>query len=203
MSTTPTRSHVVAIGASAGGLDAIRTLIAELPEGLAAPIVIAVHSAPDSRLTEILKTRSALNIKRAEDDERLNNGWIYIVPGATHAFFRGGDLRLSKTVKNSGFRPSIDALFMTLAAEHGDRAIAVVLSGNMNDGMRGAQVIYDMGGMTVVQSPDEAGFSNMPSNVIAADHPKEIMTARDLGRWLRDKIGPEPKQKAEATADSD
>jgi len=158
MSTnTPTASKgdatrfVVAIGASAGGLAAINDLLAELPDGLNAPIVIAAHSEPASMLKEALQIHSSLKIKTVEDGEVLENGTVYIVPGAKHAFFRNGTLTLSTIVQDSGFRPSIDAMFMTLAAEYGERAIAVVLSGLLNDGMRGAQVIYDMGGRTIVQ----------------------------------------------------
>ncbi|WP_300037934.1 chemotaxis protein CheB [uncultured Roseobacter sp.] len=180
---------VVAIGASAGGLKAIRALLTTLPEHLNAPIVIAMHSKPASQLTEILKIQCPLKIKRLEDAETLVPGQIYIVPGATHAFFRDGRVRLSEPVRNSGFRPSIDALFMTLAAEYKDRAIAVVLSGTMNDGTRGAQVIYDMGGRTVVQNPDDATFEGMPRNVILSDHPKKILSAEGLGEWIAKAVG--------------
>lgn len=180
---------VVAIGASAGGLSALQDLLAELPQNLSAPIVIAVHSEPASILLETLKLRSSLNIKKVEDGEPLENGVVYIVPGATHAFFRGGCLRLSSLVRDSGFRPSIDALFMTLAAEYGDRAIAVVLSGLLKDGMRGAQVIYDMGGRTIVQDPEEAKYASMPEAVIRSDHPRAVRSASELGIWLSSVIG--------------
>jgi len=196
MSTnTPTASKgdatrfVVAIGASAGGLAAINDLLAELPDGLNAPIVIAAHSEPASMLKEALQIHSSLKIKTVEDGEVLENGTVYIVPGAKHAFFRNGTLTLSTIVQDSGFRPSIDAMFMTLAAEYGERAIAVVLSGLLNDGMRGAQVIYDMGGRTIVQDPDDAAYSSMPKSVIRSDHPDAIRTASELGEWLVAQIG--------------
>lgn len=186
------KQFIVAIGASAGGLSAIADLLAELPPELNAPIVIAVHSEPRSRLKEALKVLSPLNIKGAEDEEVLENGVIYIVPPATHAFFSGNRLRLSNIVQDSGFRPSIDALFMTMAAEYGDRAIAVVLSGMLKDGMRGAQVIYDMGGRTIVQDPEEAKQSSMPQSVIQGDHPDMVRTASELGKWLSSVIGAKP-----------
>lgn len=188
-SATDPKGYVVAIGASAGGLDAILELIAELPADLAAPVVIAVHSDKSSKLTEILRSRSTLQIKRVEDGETLRSGWIYIVPGAMHVFFRNGGLKLSKAVSESGFRPSIDAMFMTLAAEYGDRGIAVVLSGMLKDGMRGAQVIHDMGGQTIVQDPSEAMHAGMPNSVIYHDHPETVRSAAELGIWLRDLIG--------------
>ena len=81
---------------------------------------------------------------------------------------------------------------MPLAASFRERAIAVVLSGTMKDGMRGAQVIHDTGGRTVVQNPDEAQFESMPMNVILMDHPQEILTASGLGKWLRDEVGTSP-----------
>jgi len=180
---------VVAIGASAGGLSAIKELLAELPPHLDAPIVIAVHSEPASQLKEALQIRSPLNIKSAEDGEMLESGVVYVVPGAKHAFFRNGGLQLSTVVRDSGFRPSIDALFMSLAAEYGERAVAVVLSGLLKDGMRGAQVIYDMGGRTIVQDPRDADYSSMPHSVIRNDHPNAVLTASELGVWLASQIG--------------
>ncbi|MDW3183466.1 MULTISPECIES: chemotaxis protein CheB [unclassified Roseobacter] len=191
MASADELEFVVAIGASAGGLAAIKDLIAELPADLDAPIVIAVHSEPSSRLADVLKLVSDLPIKRAEDGEKLRKGWIYTVPGATHAFFRNERIHLSSLVRDSGFRPSIDALFMTLAAEYGSRAIAVVLSGTMKDGMRGAQVIYDMGGQTIVQDPKDAQHAGMPNSVIMNDHPETVRSAKELGIWLRSLIGQE------------
>lgn len=189
MASADELKFVVAIGASAGGLAAIKDLISELPAELDAPIVIAVHSEPTSRLAEVLKLSSALPIKRVEDGEELRKGWMYIVPGATHAFFRNGGINLSDLVQNSGFRPSIDALFMTLAAEYGDKAVAVVLSGSMKDGMRGAQVVHDMGGQTIVQDPKDALHTGMPNSVILNDHPETVRSAKELGIWLGSLIG--------------
>lgn len=182
-------SYVVALGASAGGLAAILELLGSLPKRLNAPIVIAVHSQPASKLTEALQSKIDLSIREAEDGDELNPGTIYILPGAKHGFFKDAKLRLSDTVRNSGFRPSIDALFMTLASEYGDRSIAVVLSGTMSDGLRGAQIIYDMGGDTIVQDPDDAHFPDMPENVILHNHPSVVASASDLGVWLEKKIG--------------
>jgi len=183
------KTFVVAIGASAGGLSAIKDLLAVLPADLDAPVVIGVHSEPASKLKQALEAHSTLNIKSAENGEALETSTVYIVPGARHAFFREGRLWLSEIVEDSGFRPSIDALFMTLAAEYGERAIAVVLSGLLKDGMRGAQVIHDMGGRTIVQDPDDALYASMPSSVIRGDHPKAVRTASELGSWLTSVIG--------------
>ena len=186
--------HVVAMGASAGGLAAIRDLIAVLPDDLEAPVVIGAHSSEGSILLEAVRSARPSKIKRAEDGEVLRPGWIYVIPPARHGFFRNGALHLSDVVRDSGYRPSIDALFMTLAAEYGRRAIAVVLSGMMKDGMRCAQVIYDMGGRTIVQDPDEAAQSDMLSSVIRNDHPRAIREASELGEWLLAQIGRDPEE---------
>ena len=188
--TTP--PFVVAIGASAGGLQAIQDLLAELPDNFAAAVVIAQHSMPGAQLDQILRLKSPLPVRLLEDGDVLRAGTVYVTPAATHAFFQMETIRLSPEVKHAGYRPSIDALFMTLAASFRERAIAVVLSGTMKDGMRGAQVIHDTGGRTVVQNPDEAQFESMPMNVILMDHPQEILTASGLGKWLRDEVGTSP-----------
>ena len=186
-------NKVVAIGASAGGLEALRELLSELPVHFPAPIIVAIHSQPSSKLAQVLSFDEArdggMKVREVKDGDTLEPGVVHVLPGATHAFFRQGGLRLSETVRDSGFRPSIDALFMSLASEYGADAIAVVLSGLMNDGMRGAQVIYDMGGITIVQDPRDADYAEMPQNVIRADHPSQVLSAKDLGVWLREAIG--------------
>ncbi|UWR21860.1 chemotaxis protein CheB [Sulfitobacter sp. S190] len=189
MSKDNTDTFVVAIGASAGGLTAVVELLRALPEGLNAPIVIAIHSDPSSRLDTVLQAKINLPIVKLETDTKLEAGTVYVVPGATHALFRKGSVRLSEEVSESGFRPSIDALFMTLAAEYQDKAVAVVLSGLLKDGMRGAQVVYDMGGRTIVQNPEDAIYESMPRSVINSDHPAAILSATELGEWLCDLIG--------------
>lgn len=183
---TSGRQPVIAIGGSAGALHAVKDLLGELPATFAAPIVLALHSLPESRLAELLQLdrRLKIDIRQATDGDALTPGTVHVVPGARHGLFSGNRLKISEPVEGSGFRPSIDALFMTLATEHGPNAIAVVLSGTMKDGMRGAQVIYDMGGKTVVQDPGEAAYGEMPRSVINADHPNDVLTAEDIGIWL-------------------
>lgn len=178
---------VFAIGASAGGLSALQALLSELPADFAAPIVVAIHSAPGGQLarTLALTAKSGPTIREIADGEPLVAGTVHVAPAAKHVLFQNGRLTLSPLVQDSGFRPSIDALFMTLAAEYRERAVAIVLSGTMDDGMRGAQVIYDLGGKTVVQDPDEAKQDEMPREVIRADHPHQVLPAAELGRWMQ------------------
>ena len=175
---------VVAIAGSAGALEPLFELLAEVPVDLAAPIVLALHTAPQSDLITPLKMKLPHNFSLIESGAQLRPGTIHVPPAAQHVFIRGETLELSGPVGDSGFRPSMDALFMTLAASWGPKALAVVLSGLLQDGMRGSQVIYDMGGHTVVQDPDGAKFDQMPLSVIRNDHPDQILPPRDLGRWI-------------------
>ena len=175
---------VVAIGGSAGALDAMIELLAEVPAGLPVPIVLALHSMPDARLIRPLELKLPHDMHEITEGETLRPGHLHVAPAARHVFFRNDTLHLSDPVEDSGFRPSIDALFMTLATTWGDRAIGVVLSGLLQDGMRGAQVLYDLGGRTLVQDPDYADYDEMPLAVIRNDHPDRILPAADLGRWI-------------------
>ncbi|WP_296421234.1 chemotaxis protein CheB [Pseudooctadecabacter sp.] len=180
------QTKVIAIIASAGGLRPIHELLRELPRDYPNAVIVASHSAPTSRLFEALDIRReiSMNIVRAEDDQRLLPGRIHVVPGARHAFVMGDRISLSDVVKDSGYRPSLDALLMTAAASHGENLTAVVLSGSLKDGMRGTQIVYDTGGTTIVQDPQEAAHASMPNSVIASDHPEEVLSATHLGRWL-------------------
>ena len=182
-------AYVVAIGASAGGLEPVRELLAELPANLNAALVVAIHSQPSSQLTAVLSRNCQMTVETARDNEPLVGGRVYVLPGAVHGFFRDGTLRLSNVVEPSGFRPSIDALFMSMASEYGDNGIAVVLSGALDDGTRGARVVYDMGGRTIVQDPDDATYRSMPQKVIMRDHPVAVETPAELGQWIIEEVG--------------
>ena len=183
---SPGRGKIVVVGCSAGGLKALIEMLSEIPPTFPIPIVIASHGGPGARLLEALQSKKqiGLPVLHAEDGAALVGPSIFVLPGATHGLVVGNTLQLSPLVHDSGFRPSIDALFMTAAASYQSDAIAVVLSGTMSDGMRGAQVIYDMGGFTLVQDPDDADRAQMPQSVINADHPRQILPAADLGKWL-------------------
>ncbi|MGR3542377.1 MAG: chemotaxis protein CheB [Hasllibacter sp.] len=180
--------RLVVVGGSAGSLAALVDMLAQVPADFPIPIVIASHAAPGSRLPQVLEMKPAIGlpVRAATDGMDLAGPCAIVLPDATHGMVTGRTLRLSDLVRDSGFRPSIDALFMTAAASYGRGTVGVVLSGTLSDGMRGAQVIYDMGGRTVVQDPGEAERAEMPRSVIRADHPHAVRPADGLGRWLAD-----------------
>ena len=184
-------TRLVVVGASAGGLAALIEMLSVLPADYPIPLVIASHGGPGAQLLDALRLKRsiALPVAAATDGMELAGPRAVVLPGATHGLVAGRTLRLSELVRDSGFRPSIDALFMTAAASYGSGTVGVVLSGTMQDGMRGAQVIYDMGGKTIVQDPDDARRAEMPRAVIANDHPRAVLPADELGRWLADLAG--------------
>jgi two-component system chemotaxis response regulator CheB len=162
---TPPKRLVV-VGASAGGIEALRTLLGGLPSTFPAAICIVLHTSPDSPgiLGEILGRSTALPVEQARDRQRLQSGHVYIAPAGFHLLVEPGLLRVTKGPREHGFRPAIDPLFRSAAQVYGPAAIGVVLTGNLDDGAAGLWVINRLGGTTVVQDPEDAMFPSMPTH---------------------------------------
>ena len=156
---------VVAIAASAGGLNAINVVLANLPEMFPATIVVVQHLDPRHRslMAEILARNTSLHVKQAEEGDTIQLGTVYIAPPDRHLLVNSdGTLTLSQSELVHFVRPSADLLFESVAASHKDRAIAVVLSGTGSDGSMGVQAIKKMGGTVICQDAATAEFSGMP-----------------------------------------
>jgi len=182
--------HVVAIGASAGGLDAIQELIGHLPlEGNVA-YIIAQHLAPDhpSQLADLLVRSTCLKVVVAADGMALEPGQIVVLPPKGDASVEEGILRIREPQPRFGPSPSIDLLFTSVADHWGDRAVAVVLSGTGSDGACGLRAVAAAGGLTLVQSPESARFDGMPRAALAlggADLVADPATiGMRLGSWF-------------------
>lgn len=163
-----TNPYLIVIGASAGGLETLRELVAGLPAEFPAPIAIVMHMAPESPglLPEILTRAGRLTARTPRHGERLQTGRIYVAPPDYHLLVEPGRLRLSKGPRENRFRPAIDPLFRSAAQVYGPRAIGVILSGNLDDGTAGLWAIRQLGGIAVVQSPEDALFPSMPDNAL-------------------------------------
>jgi two-component system chemotaxis response regulator CheB len=168
--TAPARPRrVVALAASAGGLPALSEILAALPAGFAAPILIVQHLDPHHRswLAEILTRRTALRVVQAVGGERLAAGTVYIAPPGRHLLVgTAGDLTLSDAGRVHFVRPSADLLFASLAESWGAGAIAVVLTGTGRDGADGVCAIKAHGGTVIVQDEASAQFFGMPDAAI-------------------------------------
>jgi two-component system, chemotaxis family, protein-glutamate methylesterase/glutaminase len=160
-----TRFEIVALAASAGGLKALSLVLAALPAGFPAPLVVVQHldRRRPSLLTEILLRRTALRVEQARTGRRLMPGTVYIAPSDHHLLVnRGGFLSLTQTELVHFVRPSADRMFESTAAVYRDHAIAVVLSGSGVDGATGVRAIKKMGGTVIVQDRKTSEFFGMP-----------------------------------------
>lgn len=167
---TPTAAfHVVGIGASAGGLDAIERLFDQMPVDTGLAFVIVQHLSPDydSLMDELLARHTSMNIYEVEDAMEVEPNGIYLIPPRKNMVLSQGQLLLTDQDKNGSLNLPIDIFFRSLAQDAGDRSIAVVLSGTGSDGSRGIQDIHDAGGLVVVQDLDSAGFDGMPRSALA------------------------------------
>src|SRR5262245_40128982 len=138
----PTRDIIV-IGASAGGLETMRTLVAQLPRDLPAAILIVWHIAPNSPslLPEILSNSGPLPASNPKDSEEIQRGRIYVAPPDHHLIVEPGRLCLTRGPKENRFRPAIDPLFRSAAEAYGPRVIGIILTGNLDDGTAGLWAI--------------------------------------------------------------
>lgn len=161
-------SNIVVVGASAGGVDALRTLVAGLSPEFPLPVCVVVHVSPDSPglLGEILDRSGPLRAKNACEFQRLRPRCIYVAPPDHHLMVEPGVVRLTRGPRENRFRPAIDPLFRSAAQVYGPAAIGVVLSGDLDDGTAGLWAIKQLGGIAIVQDPGEALFPSMPQSAL-------------------------------------
>jgi chemotaxis response regulator CheB len=164
-----TRTIVVAIGASAGGIDQLHLVLGLLPEGLGAVVLVAMHRPVNrvSYLCETLGSRSRMPVVEAGEGERLLAGRCYLGLPARHLGLGAGDrAALDDDPEGLWRRRTVDDLFLSVALHAGPRAIGVVLTGMLRDGAAGLGAIKAAGGRTLVQLPAEAAFPGMPRAAI-------------------------------------
>lgn len=160
---------VVAVAASAGGLKALSQVFSALPGDFPAALVVVQHLDPRHRslMADILSRRTALDVKQAEEGDRLRPGMIYIAPPNMHLLVNpDGSLSLAQSELVHFVRPSADLLFESVAASFKNRAIGVVLTGTGSDGTTGVQAIKKMGGTVLAQDEATSEFFGMPNAAI-------------------------------------
>ncbi len=165
---------IVVIGASAGGVEAISALVADLPTDLKAAVFVVLHlSRGRSVLPEILSRAGRLPARHPTDGERPLYGRIYVAPPDHHMTIEEGQVRIRHGPTENGVRPAIDPLFRSAARCYGARVIGVVLTGSLDDGTAGLAAIKEASGVTVVQDPLEAFAPSMPRSAmefVGVDH---------------------------------
>ncbi|WP_038148266.1 chemotaxis protein CheB [Thioclava atlantica] len=160
--------YVVGIGASAGGLEALRELLEAAPQDDPCAYVIVQHLDPnhESLLAELLDRSSALAVKQAEDGELLSAGHVYTIPPGSGLELREGRLHLSPFNQPRGLRRPIDDFFESLAQDRGPRAVGVILSGTGTDGTVGLRSVKEHGGFCIAQDAS-ARYDSMPNSAVA------------------------------------
>ncbi|MGF0539002.1 chemotaxis protein CheB [Agrobacterium sp. ES01] len=177
----------VGIGASAGGLEALREVLKTLPRS--APnitYIIAQHLSPkhQSMLVQLLGRETSMPVEEVRDGLTPEPGVIYITPPNSDVYVHEGELHLSRPPYELSPKPSIDYFFATLAREIGDHAIGVILSGTGSDGSHGVRAIKAEAGLTIAQDPEEAKYDGMPANSIAAGSIDLVLPAARIGQQI-------------------
>ena len=181
---------MVVVGASAGGVEALRALVAGLPSDLRAAVLVVLHipRAGPSALPRILERAGPLPATHAVDGEPLRPGHVYVAPADHHLLVLDGRVRLSRGPAENGHRPAVDPLFRSAARASGPATVAVVLSGARDDGTAGAAVVLGRGGRLLVQDPDDALHASMPRSAIEHVAADRVCSAAELGPAVADAV---------------
>lgn len=200
-------SKLVVIGASAGGVETLKEVVANLPPDLPAAVCVVLHIAPSSpsALAHILGRAGRLPCRPATDGELLESGTILVASPDRHLVVEDGIARLSVGPRENGHRPAVDVLFRSAAEAWHDRVVGVVLSGTRDDGAAGLAAIKACGGAVVVQDPEEALYSGMPANaleqVVADAVVPSAMIAQTVSAMVRGLDPPAPPEGVQYAAD--
>jgi two-component system chemotaxis response regulator CheB len=162
--------QAIVIGGSSGAIDVLNVLLPRLPVGLRAAVIVLLHLPRDRRslLVDIFRTRCALPVQEAEDQQLIQSGHLYFAPPDYHLLIDNGPrLALSVDAPLHFSRPSIDVLFESAADGYGDKLVGVLLSGANDDGAAGLAAIHAAGGYTIVQDPASASMPTMPEAALA------------------------------------
>jgi len=167
---------LIVIGASVGGVDALRRILPRLPADLPAAVCIVVHLSPThvTHLDEVLQARCALPVTLARNMAPLDRGCVYLAPPDHHLLIGEDHVRVMRGPKENGHRPAVDPLFRTAAHVYGRRVVGVILTGSLDCGAAGLAIIKMAGGIAIVQDPADAEYADMPLNAIHATQPDHI-----------------------------
>jgi len=177
----------IVIGVSSGGMNAMKFLFGALPQGFIIPIIIVQHisARSDNKWITFLNGESNIELKEADEKEKIEQGKVYIAPANYHLLIEK-DETFSLTIDErvSFARPSIDVLFESAAPVYGEKLIGIILTGSNGDGSAGMKRIKEFGGLTIVQDPKTAESPYMPAASIAAITPDHILPLEGIANLL-------------------
>ena len=173
---------VVALGASAGGLDAFKKFFDALPANSGMAFVLIQHLDPthESLMVNLLAGHTRMKVLQATDRMRLARDHVYLIPPGAYLAINDGILRLSKPLERHGARMPFDFFLRSLAAACGERAICAILSGTGTDGSLGLKAVKEKGGLVIVQDPEEAAFDGMPRSAIMSGGADLVLTVAKM-----------------------
>jgi two-component system CheB/CheR fusion protein len=182
----PKGFFTVGIGASAGGIQALKEFFEHVPDDSGMAYVVILHLSPDydSRLAQVLQAVTSLPVLQVMANTTIEPDHIYVVPPNQHLVITDGSIAPSINLKTEDRRAPIDIFFRNLADTHGPQAIGVVLSGTGANGSMGLKRIKERGGVVYVQNPREAEFNEMPRNAIATELVDEVLPVAEIPKKI-------------------
>ncbi|AII53480.1 chemotaxis protein CheB [Hymenobacter sp. APR13] len=166
---SPASPHLIVVGTSSGGLQALVQLVAQLPATLPAAVLVVQHLAANSSGAHIvhhLSLHTSLSCQVATDEQPIQAGHLYLAPADRHLLVFEGRLLVTKGPRENSYRPAVDALFRSAAVHYGSAVIGVVLTGMLHDGTAGLDFVKRCGGRAVVQDPQDADYPSMPETAL-------------------------------------
>ncbi|MGI4860138.1 MAG: chemotaxis protein CheB [Janthinobacterium lividum] len=198
-------NRIVAIGSSAGGIETLSVLFENLPASVDAAFFVTQHLSPSyqSTLPNILNHCTRLRaVHPPADGVVVERGMIYVAPSDHHLLVEGDRVFVARGPKENRFRPSVDALFRSVAYVYGPRAIGIVLSGALDDGTSGLWSIKRLGGVAVAQDPADAVFDSMPVSAIQNVEIDHCLPVADIARLVI-RLADEPVARAPDDVEDD
>jgi two-component system, chemotaxis family, CheB/CheR fusion protein len=179
-------SLVVGIGASAGGVEALSRFFDAMPPDSGAAFVIVLHLDPtrESQMAHVLSSHTKMSVVQVADDMQIVSNTVYVIAPDKDLTVRGGTLHLANPAESRGHRHPVDVLFRSLAADQGERTIAIILSGTGSNGTDGLKEVKAAGGLILIQDPPTAKFDGMPRSAIAAGMADHIVAPEAMPEIL-------------------
>lgn len=181
------RVEAIVVGASAGGVEALLSLLGPLRQGYVLPIIVVLHLPEERRshLAEVFSRRVMLPVEEATDKQDIMPGTVYFAtPGYHLSVEQDRSLSLSLEDRVHHSRPAIDYLFESAADVYGESLAAVLLTGANHDGARGLKQVKQRGGLTIVQDPNDAQVATMPLAALKLQQPDHVLPIHGIGRLL-------------------
>jgi two-component system, chemotaxis family, protein-glutamate methylesterase/glutaminase len=177
---------IIVIGASAGGFEALKKIVAGLPPDFSASVFIVWHMSSDVRgvLPQVLNGVNTILATHACDNEEIKRNRIYVAPPDRHMLLENGKVLVTHGPKENRFRPAVDPLFRSAAVAYGNRVIGIILSGALDDGTAGLWTVKQYGGTAIVQDPEDAEVPSMPENAMREVKIDYCVSAAELPHLL-------------------